>query len=199
MKTGKLGLIVGCAVVSVLGVFFFLNAGYIVSRPAGQPQQADAIVILGGDSGARSLRGLELYRMQFAPLILLTVVGDKELPTEYAIGGRVKILSDGGIRKDVIEFVPAARNSWQEAERILSLARSRGFRRVIVVSDPPHMLRLEWTWRKVFRGETVSYVLLPSSPAWWNAGRWWKNRQSFRFVVTEYLKLGYYFVKYYGH
>ncbi len=32
------------------------------------------------------------------------------------------------------------------------MMEARGWRRVLVVSDPYHMRRLSWTWRRVFEG-----------------------------------------------
>ena len=66
---------------------------------------------------------------------------------------------------------------------------------VIIVSDPPHMRRLAWTWARVFKDSGLHYVLVASEPEWWSPGGWWKYEQSGAFVIMEYIKLAYYVVK----
>lgn len=65
-----------------------------------------------------------------------------------------------------------------------------------MVSDPPHMRRLDWVWGKVFAGSGKSYVLIASEPAWWDAEHWWASEKSAQFVLTELIKMVYYVWKY---
>ncbi len=66
----------------------------------------------------------------------------------------------------------------------------------MVVSDPPHMLRLRYTWGSVLRGTGLAYTLVATSPPWWPGWRWWRTTESASFVGNEVLKLGYYVVRY---
>jgi hypothetical protein len=66
----------------------------------------------------------------------------------------------------------------------------------MVVSDPPHMRRLQWVWARVFKGSGIQVALIEGKPGWWNAERWWSNEASAKFVVSEYLKIAYYLIKY---
>jgi len=71
-----------------------------------------------------------------------------------------------------------------------------GLRSVIVVSDPPHMLRLKYTWGSIFRGTNLEYVLVATAPQWWSDSRWWQDERAANFVRSETVKLGYYVAKY---
>lgn len=182
---------------ATMPLFFFLKAGVFLAAPAGAPQPADAIVILGGDGGDRTLRGLDLYRKRYAPVLLLTgVEGGEQSVQSYYLNWRAQILIAGGVKKDAIRYDAASVNSWQEAENTLKMAKASGWRKVIVVSDPPHMRRLKWVWTKVLRGTGVGFILVSERPSWWNARKWWGDEQSAKFVVSEYVKLPYYFFKY---
>ncbi len=66
----------------------------------------------------------------------------------------------------------------------------------LVVSDPPHLLRLQYAWFSSFRGTDLIYTLIASNPPWWNPWRWWQNPVSVEFVESEVLKLGYYLLHY---
>jgi len=90
----------------------------------------------------------------------------------------------------------ASRNSREEAQSTLALMTRNGWSRVLVVSDPPHMRRLSWTWSRVFSGSGKTFRLVVSAPADWNASRWWADEKNAQGVLMETIKLGYYLIKY---
>jgi uncharacterized SAM-binding protein YcdF (DUF218 family) len=67
---------------------------------------------------------------------------------------------------------------------------------VLVVSDPHHMRRARWAYRKVL-GKDFNLVMSPvpfgHSPY---RQRWWEEEGSKRLVKDEYLKWGYYIARY---
>lgn len=165
--------------------------------PAGLPAEADAIVVLGGGSGDRVARSLELLEAGYAAQLVLTGADRPDAGGAQDIqDARTDFLLRNDVRPDRIHYVFPSSNSWQEANSTLELMRSRGWRRVIVVSDPPHMLRLSYTWRRAFQSHPQSFILVATEPAWWNPFLWWTNQASFTFVTSELMKLGYYLVKY---
>ena len=188
----------GAAVLLLIaGTVFFIKAGSILTVPASTTKHADVIIILGGETGARSIRGLEVYREGLSSTILLSGFEYGELQTQRAyLDWRSQFLISSGIPKSRILFDTRARNSWEEAENTLELMKQKGWRRVIVVSDPPHLRRLDWVWGKIFRDSGIEYSLSASHPSWWDEKKWWHNEMSMKFVTMEYLKIGYYFLKY---
>lgn len=65
-----------------------------------------------------------------------------------------------------------------------------------MVSDPPHMRRLDWVWGRTFANSGKSYRLVASEPDWWYAAQWWRSEKSGQFVITELIKMAYYVAKY---
>ena len=186
------------AVVALLCVWVLaLNLGTLLAAPADKPEPADLIVVLGGDSGSRSVMGARLYRQGVSPRVLLTGLehGALEAMPHY-LHWRSQLLQSLGVDSDGILFDTVSANSWQEAENTLRLLRNNGWRTVIVVSDPPHMRRLDWIWGKVFDGTERNYRLVASQPDWWDGSRWWANEMSAKFVANELIKLVYYPFKY---
>lgn len=74
--------------------------------------------------------------------------------------------------------------------------QANGWRSARVVSDPPHLLRVNYAWFSNFWDSDFSYTLIASNPPWWSAWRWWANPQSSSFVGDEVLKLGYCVARY---
>jgi hypothetical protein len=96
---------------------------------------------------------------------------------------------------EIVDSMPA-QGSWGEALAVRELMKAEGLRSVMVVSDPPHMLRLRYTWGSVLRGTGLDYTLVATTPPWWPGWRWWRNPGASDFVGNEVLKLGYYVVRY---
>jgi uncharacterized SAM-binding protein YcdF (DUF218 family) len=168
--------------VALLG---FFTAGAVLSSPAGLPHRADVVVVLGGGDGARYARGRELIEAGLSDHLLL--INATVLEREDALGSlkNVEVLLDD---------LPV--NSWQEAQAVRANMQLRGWNTALVVSDPPHLLRVSYAWASNFWGTRMSYTLIASNPLWWSTWHWWANPQSTTFVESEVLKLGYYVLRY---
>lgn len=174
----------------------FLQAGSYLSSPAQTPARADVILALGGDNGDRIAMAARLYHQGYAPRVMLTGLENSPAVTRSNyVNWRVQFLLDEKVPDSAVIRERGAGNTWEEAVNTLALLKQRGWKRVMVVSDPPHMRRLHWVWNKVFRGSGKEFVLVHSDPEWWNPALWWLNDQSGPFVMMEYIKLAYYFIQ----
>jgi uncharacterized SAM-binding protein YcdF (DUF218 family) len=171
------------------------KAGYWLEAAGRAPEKANAIIALGGDNGERSLKAQALYHDGFAPLIVLTGLEKGIATPPPRLTWRADYLAAHGVPRSALRFEVGSRNSYEEATNILALMQKQKWQRVIVVSDPPHMRRLAWTWNRVFMDSGLHYVLVPSGAEWWSPGEWWRDELSASFVIMEYIKLAYYIVK----
>ena len=170
-----------------LALLGFFTVGFVLSAPASLPHHADAVVVLGGGSGegGRYARGRELVLAGFSDRLVLIQPNSDDLKDALEHFKAVTIWDD---------ISPG--NSWGEAQVTREQMEANGWHSVLVVSDPPHMLRLSYCWSSQLRGSNLSYTLVASSPPWWSAWHWWGNKSSSDFVGNEVLKLGYYVVRY---
>ena len=182
------------AIVAILG---FLGLGRWVAAGTSLPERADLLVALGGDDGARVRKVAALVQGGYAPTVLITGLDGSPADTRrHYLEWRARLLIEAGVPPECIVFEGTANNSYQEAMATLALMRARGWKTVLVVSDPPHMRRLNRVWGRVFAGSGQAYRLVAGEPVWWDADRWWSNERSGQFVLSEVIKLGYYVVKY---
>jgi uncharacterized SAM-binding protein YcdF (DUF218 family) len=188
----------GLAIIAVLIVillFGFSQAGHFLALSSQEPIKADLIVALGGDSGGRIKKVAELFNESLAPTILLTgMEGGAAETRSYYLNWRARFLEDRGVPKSRLLFDAVSANSWEEALNTLRLMQKRDYQRVLVVSDPPHLRRLAWVWGKVFDGSGKEYRLIAARADYWNPDRWWRDDKSSHFVITELIKLVYYYV-----
>ena len=141
-------------------------------------------------------KAAELYEQGFAPNVLLIGAGGHDAKTSHPHPSdwRIRFLLEHGLPDNMLVFDVISTNSWEEAVNTLRLMRERNWRRVLVVSDPPHLRRLAWAWGKVFDGSGKDYRLIAAPLEGWDPDQWWKNDSSARFVVTEVNKIAYYHV-----
>ncbi|MBM3162019.1 MAG: YdcF family protein [Chlorobi bacterium] len=173
----------------------FLSLGYVVSLPACEPRKADVIIVLGGDNGLRVEKGAEIYNAGFAPHVLLTGI-DAQFYRPGHPNWRERRIRELGVPKKAIKVDTESETTWEEAVNAAETMQKKGWKSAIVVSDPPHMLRVHQTWNKVFEGSSKTITLVSTKPAWWNPLLWWKNKTSYRFVISEIKKNAYYYAVY---
>ncbi|GAB4174049.1 MAG: YdcF family protein [Rhodocyclaceae bacterium] len=175
-------------VLAAVGAF----AGRLLSAPASAPAKADLIVALGGDGGSRVLEAARLYREGWAPRIVLTGIdGGDPAARDAFLEWRAVLLADRGVPREALLFERSAGNSREEAAAVFAWMQRGGWRRALVVSDPPHLRRLQRIWGRTFRGSDLEFRLIASTMPRWDANRWWRDEKSAQFVLMELIKLGY--------
>jgi uncharacterized SAM-binding protein YcdF (DUF218 family) len=175
-----------CLALPEVALLGFFSAGSVLAWPASQPQHADVIVVLGGDgTNGRFARGLELLHAGYSSQLVL--IEPNPADRKNALANVPGVLIWDGL---------APVNSWGEARVTRDRMLALGWRTALVVSDPPHLLRVAYAWSSNFWGTGLSYTLIETRPPWWSAWRWWANPYASSFVGDEVLKLGYYVVRY---
>lgn len=165
---------------------FMTEAGRFVSRPVDAPVPADLVASLGGGADTRTLKALALVQGGYAPRIFLT----------GPVDGRQQLLLDRGLPASAVLLDGRSAHSWDEAMNTYRLMLTHGWRSVLVVSDPPHMRRLAWTWEHVFVGSGLSFHLIPAPMPAWDPDHWWRQPWSKAYVEKELEKLMYYLFRY---
>lgn len=184
-RRAALTLLMGFLLLPEMALLGFFTAGAVLASPAGLPHRADLVVVLGGGDGERYERGRDLVLKGFADRLIVIIPSPAERKDAIA-------------RLPVVEFWDDVkpRNSWGEAQTVRGWMQAQGWRSVLVVTDPPHLLRAQYTWASNFRGADMDFTLVAADPTWWSTWRWWDNRKSIHFVENEVLKMGYYLVRY---
>lgn len=141
-------------------------AALVVAYGAGdQARPADAIVVLGGGAATdrRATHGAALYHTGLAPFIVCTgatVPGDTISEAERC----ARAVRQQGVPEHAILLEENSRSTEENAIEVAALARTRGWERVLVVSDNYHLLRARW----MFSREGLDVL---TSPAQATAGR----------------------------
>ena len=121
----------------------------ISKTPSAKTPRVDAIVVLGsrvrvgGEASPslrrRALHAAQLYHRGIAQNIICTGgVGDNA-PAESIVASQ--ILRENGVPSGAIWTETVSRSTWQNAEEAARICAKRGWKRVVVVSEPYHLWR----------------------------------------------------------
>lgn len=162
---------------------FFLNALGETLVNGEAPQKADAIVVLCGDySGKRILRGAELVRLGFAPVVLMsggTAFYDTDEPHAAA---QFAILHG----YDPQYFAPLSNNvdsTTDEAEVLVTEMRRRGIHRYLLVTNAFHSARAARVFRRLAPDLECHPVIADD-----DSKNWWRQRPNRKGFFFESLK-----------
>jgi uncharacterized SAM-binding protein YcdF (DUF218 family) len=162
------------------------------------PESADAIVVLGAwvsetgelnESGMRrSLLAAELYRSGVARFVVVTGDGSLEPGAASAVGAMAQLIRYAGVPEAAIECETGSDDTHESAIHIASLAQTRKWSRIALVTDALHMYRSVLAFRK------AGLTLLPRSASF---GELQSERPTARLrkltaIVHEYGGLLYY-------
>ena len=161
------------------------------------PASADAIVVLGGEGSGfmRTRHAVELYAAGYAPMVAFS--GGTQVKAGLAWSNAqiaAEMAGQLGLPQDATVVMPDSYSTRDEAIALEQLARERGWTSVIVVTDRFHTRRAGNTLRAL--APDVSIVLSTAEDARFDPKRWWQSKDGLVSVVSEVLKLGYYWVAY---
>lgn len=182
---------VALAALAILGRRLWLPAvgrALVVADPL--PAVADAVVPLaGGDE--RSVYAARLFLAGHAAWYVAANM-DLNLPgvrTSYAELVRQEAVWQGVPAERVVLVPGTVATTCQEAEAVAGLARERGWRSLLVVTDPFHTRRARLCFRQALEGSGIVVAVRPVEPSWYDPESWWRTVDGQRDTWTEYLKL----------
>jgi uncharacterized SAM-binding protein YcdF (DUF218 family) len=200
----RLGPLRGGRALTALGVLLLLSSPLWLPLPgtflvaSEPPMQADAVVVLAGNSPDRLPHAEELWRAGYAPLL---IVSDEHVHT-YGLDTTwwdlyQRHLSAPDLPAEVVLVMdnPPPESTIDEARRAAAVLAARGLRRALLVTDAFHSRRASLLFAAQFRHRGMEVRSTPVlDPEDADLGHWWAHPLETRRVSEEWTKLGYYLV-----
>jgi len=123
--------------------------------------QADAILVLGGESQARPVAAARLYREGVASKVFIIGTGDHET-------NRRALLS-GGVPEDRITIEKESKSTLENANFAKPLLEAAGVQRVLLVTSSFHARRALATFQQRIPG--IEFGVTTSRIGWWDTPR----------------------------
>jgi uncharacterized SAM-binding protein YcdF (DUF218 family) len=165
-----------------------LGAWLVVADPLAH---ADAIFVLEGSTPARELEAAALYHRGLAPIVALSHARDPQerarrlahMPPGQEVARGV-LRAVGVPPASILLLEPRVENTVQELAVIARTARAQNFRRVILVTSPPHTRRVRTIWRARHEA-AVAALVTPDAFETFDARRWWRSRHGLEEAAHE--------------
>jgi uncharacterized SAM-binding protein YcdF (DUF218 family) len=141
-----------------------------------EPQKADVIIVLGG-SLDRVPYAAKLYKLSFAPKVLLSGSG------RYMMR---QALSQG-IPESSILLENRSLSTFENAKYSLKIMQDQGYKSAIIVTSPYHTRRVSIIFAQFFKEIHLTICPVPYDPAITHG--WLENFYSIQFFISEYEKL----------
>lgn len=174
-----------CCLFLLIGVaFVFAGCLLVVDEP---PEKVDVIVVLAGDRGNRTQKGVELFRQGYAPQIIMSgaIVYDQTTIAELMKRHALRL----GVPEQSVILEPYADSTYENAVYTKKIMHQHDFGSAIIVSSDYHMRRVKYLFTREFRGTGVRLVFCPAQDPAFNPRQWWSSNKSMMTTVSEYIKL----------
>jgi uncharacterized SAM-binding protein YcdF (DUF218 family) len=166
----------------------------------GPPVRADYAFIASGDVQSRPYAAALLYKHGYVRKVLLTRptrhAGSAKATAEFDALARA-ILEHVGVKPGDIELLPGNVATTMDEARLLAtrLAREPQATCVVVTSDY-HTRRTLWACRRAWAEGTEQLHAFSAPVDYYNAANWWRTPAGPTTCLSEYLRLGFYYVRY---
>jgi uncharacterized SAM-binding protein YcdF (DUF218 family) len=197
------GLLLGAAVLALLwathprplvAMARWLDVGEL-------PRPAEYVMVLNGGENTRPFVAAVLLNAGLARHVLVAKVAPppetigRVLPPSQEISRQV-LLHRGVADHDIIILPAAAATTYDEAVALAAFLEDRPNTRVLIVTNDCHTRRSRWAFARAL-GDRMAQVSLVSAPSDDVAADcWWRDERGFVTIVTEYLKLAFYALRY---
>lgn len=153
-----------------------------------QPDRVDVLIVLEGDS-ERDLYAAQFYRLGWAPKIIITGCG---APAQKMVIRAV----NAGVKAEDIILEEHAKSTYENALFSKEIALSQNFKSAIVVSSPYHMRRTKLVFERLFRNSDIQLLYCSTKESGFNVDGLCKSEIDRSIVKREYIKLIYYWFRY---
>ena len=187
---GLAGAIIVLLILSILGYLFLRAAGaYLIIADELIP--VDAIIIMGGGDEGRMDEALELYKEEYARIIVLTETGERIEEFDYlqSFDLRIQLLNNGIPGGNILITDSEVTSTLEEAFAVKQLIDKRQFSSAIIITDPYHTKRTSIIFKDVFSERNVDLYFRPVTPSWYNSRTWFLTIDGWKYTFLEYVKL----------
>ena len=156
-------------------------------------QPSDAIFVLDGGTPVRELEAASLYRLGYAPRVVVAR-GRDAISVARQVSGEpsrqeraVRVLRHVGVPEAaVVTLSQEVDNTVQELAADFAFATKQGLRRVILVTSANHTRRVRVIWNSRYE-RRIPALVYPTSWEAYDARRWWASRRTMEETIHEAL------------
>lgn len=171
----------------------FVNCGEIPAAGTGDCSVADAIVVVsGGDTNARTDKGIELYKNGWAGTLIFSGAAQDTSGPSNAAAMRARAL-EAGVPASAILVEELSQNTAQNAANTQALFSNDGVQRAILVTSGYHQRRASLEFNSRATEVTILNRPLASDQDW--SAFWWMTPNGWWLAVGELVKISVFYAE----
>ena len=173
-----------------------VGAALVVEDPL---QHADAIVVVAGGTPSREAVAATLFREGWAPRVVIsrpfTTPEGRELnalgvrPLDLQGEARLVLEKYGVAPQRILSLGVSVTTTEPELAVVHDIARADGYRRVILVTSPPHTRRVKVIWSRESARSHIEGLVVAAPNSEFTVDGWWRRRRAAEALLHEYLGL----------
>lgn len=163
-------------------IFRFAAESWVIEDPL---DKSDVLIVLSDDNfyADRATRAAELFREGKAPLVVAS--GRRLRPSAGIAELMVHDLVERGVPKDkILPFAQDADGTREQAEALAKLAKTKKWRKAIVVTSNYQTRRARYIFRRVFP-QDVEISVASARDGDFDPENWWEKRKSAKVFIRE--------------
>src|SRR6266496_3306290 len=161
-----------------------MSGGFLIMN---NPQHADVIVALAGETDRRPSRALELLRAGYAPKLLLDVPAVARIYGQQTIAIAQNYVNGLPDRQSISICPIWGLSTKTEAQDVARCLGKTTAKRILLVTSDYHTRRALSTFKHELKGLNIS-VAAASDPTQFG-NPWWKHRQWAKINFDEWIRL----------
>lgn len=127
-------------------------------------KKADAIILLEGDGSNRLRKAVDLYKEEWARLIVFSGAADDPAHGSIIFSKLRSIFTKSGIPENKILLENKSQNTRDQAVEVMELISKNGWKRIILVASHYHQLRAFLTFLKSMKEKKLKIEII-NAPA----------------------------------
>lgn len=163
-------------------IFRFAAESWVMEDPL---EKADVLMVLSDDNfyADRATRAAELFREGKAPWVVAS--GRRLRPSAGIAELMEHDLVERGVPKDrILRFAQDGDSSREEAEALAKLAKTKKWRKTIIVTSNYHTRRVRYVFRRVFP-QDIEIRVAGARDGDFDPENWWEKRKSIKLFMRE--------------
>ena len=163
-------------------IFRFAAESWVIEDPL---EKADALIVLSDDNfyADRATRAAELFREGKAPVVVAS--GRRLRPSAGVAEWMEHDRIERGVPKDkILPFAQDGDSTRDEAEALAKLAKTKKWRKAIVITSNYHTRRARYIFRHVFP-QGIEISVASARDGDFDPENWWEKRRSAKLFMRE--------------
>jgi len=181
------GFALGTAVMVLAAIGALVAVGHWL-RVSDEPEHADAIVAISGDTAPRVRTAVDLWRRGYAEIIVFAGGAlDPSSPSSGEIMKRQAITF--GVPDSAILVEEVSTTTDENAQRVAALMREAKLDSAILVTSAFHQRRASLHFAREFEGFGLTFQNSPADDPSWDPTLWWTRQSSRTITFVELAKI----------